>query len=122
MLTDNILLLILVFLALLTTCVVGFAGYFIYSKIQQWKANKIMSQAPIIEIDKLREDLTEGWGFTVNNQIVLQDNNPFIFNNKKTAEDYLASKFPKNGKLIYQRWDLEKRQLIVGEVRQRGTN
>lgn len=119
MLIDNILIALIAVLCLLVLSVGGLLLYIINPNLFRRKKRKIR---PVIEVDRVDPSRSEGWGFIVKGQIVLHNGQPLVFPKKEAALDYMGSKFPKNGQLIYQRWDLEKKELILGEVVKRGTN
>ena len=116
MLTGNILLLVIV--SLLAILMVG-GGLIAYRLLPSSKKEK----GSIIEVDAVDPDMTQGYGFIVDQRVVLSfDNKPLLFENEEVAKECLIDRFNGAGEIVYQKWDVEKQQLILGKVVYSGTN
>lgn len=77
----------------------------------------------VIEVEGINPNLTQGYGFVVDDRIILKDDKtPMLIRTKESAEKILVDLFNSRGEIVYQKWDLEKRQVTLGKVKQHGTN
>jgi len=77
----------------------------------------------IIEVEALDPNLSQGYGFIIDGKIILRDNKtPLIMKSKELAEETLREEFHGKGQIVFQKWDVEKQQLILGKVQEHGTN
>ena len=120
MLTGNIL---LVIIATLLAILIAGGVFAIYKILPTTSIAKLDKESLIIEVDEVNPNMTQGYGFIVDGKVVLSyDNKPLLFKNRAIAKECLRDKFSGAGEIIYQKWDVEKQQLILGRVQQRGAN
>lgn len=87
--------------------------------------NKITPKKKLatIEVESLDPKLTQGYGFIVNDKLILKDDKtPYLCKEKSLAEQTLKEFFHGKGKIIYQKWDMKTQQVRIGEVREHGAN
>jgi len=103
----------------MTALLVGAIIAFFYFKGRFTPKKKLA----IVEIERLDPELTQGYGFIVNDKLILKDDKtPYIYKEKALAEQTLKDFFHGKGQIVYQKWDMKKQQVRIGEVRESGTN
>jgi len=112
-----------ILLGLIALCMVALVMGAIYAFFYFKDGVKLKEQSTVIEVESVNPDLTQGYGFIVDGKVVLNDNKtPMLIKTKKIAEELLVEAFCGKGEIVYQKWDVDKQQLILGKVQKRGAN
>ena len=107
MLTGN-----LIFLAIMIQTLAIIAGVvFLFIK-----SKKPKKSAPVVVVENLPKDISEGFGYIKGKSVVLNEQGiPYLYKTYREAENIIQQVKGVN-KIIHQKWDLATQTLVVRDI------
>jgi len=107
MLTGNLIIIAIMIQTL--AIVVGVVFFFV-------KNGKTKKSAPIVMVENLPKDISEGFGYVKGKSVVLNEHGiPYLYKTYREAENNIQ-KVKGVSKIIHQKWDLTTQTLVVRDI------
>lgn len=90
---------------------IGLGGLYLYKSKK--KKNKVCER---VEIEELPEELTQGFGYLKDSEILLTESGvPYLFETYHEALNNMED-IKDASKVVYQKWDMDTKMVFVGDI------